>query len=466
MKFFERFFKSLRWKRFVAKYVRYLEIWGYFNVIAVGAGVIGAWVVHVDVTAESQEGNLAAYEWPVSLDRECVVVHLPVADRAEVEKGGVVAEVSVEPAAVQRAKALVKLRAALNSLEATKDADGLYAECAEIRKALGEKLAAWEKAPPGRLVRLTAPSDGVLWLGGCARAKVYRPGEKILGVKDFDRIQASLSFEKRNAELCRPGLKALVEIQPDQGFEALIRLNVDTHPAPFYGYRQDRLSSVEGTAEVRRLLSRTLKGRQLLDSDVRSEKDFQLPLKSVGNVTLLVDGDVKMVDRVGDGMLPEDFRAAELPAVVLKGRHTADYNILGLEGQLQEDVEKLVRGSLASRKITRPDMEYTVEDLTRVTVNLKASGEMNMVPWDLKAHPRGLPPSQIPSTTAEFRKGDGEDNVKRGNRYFKGTLELVEPDPQLKARVKALALKGKSLKVKGFVVVDTSRFAMKIFRKR
>ena len=48
--------KSLRWRRFIAKYITYLEIFAYMMVVLVGGGVITAWCYHVDVTAESKEG--------------------------------------------------------------------------------------------------------------------------------------------------------------------------------------------------------------------------------------------------------------------------------------------------------------------------------------------------------------------------------------------------------------------------
>ncbi|MHC4917450.1 MAG: hypothetical protein ACYTGB_18385, partial [Planctomycetota bacterium] len=66
---------------------------------------------------------------------------------------------------------------------------------------------------------------------------------------------------------------------------------------------------------------------------------------------------------------------------------------------------------------------------------------------------------------AELRRSRGSDLVNRRSREFRGTLVLVEPEPELKALVRRLTLQGKRLKVKGHVIVDRTRFAMRLFRK-
>ena len=41
--------RSLRWRRFIAKYVTYLEVFAYFMVVLVGTGLIVAWTYKVEV---------------------------------------------------------------------------------------------------------------------------------------------------------------------------------------------------------------------------------------------------------------------------------------------------------------------------------------------------------------------------------------------------------------------------------
>jgi len=467
MKFVKRFFKSLRWKRFVAKYVRYLELWGYCNVIAVGVGVVAAWVVQVDVTAESKEGALVPCESPVRVGRDCVVLRFAVPDRTEVRKGDAVAEVTTDPDLVAGFRALAELRKALAVLGKAGGNGTLAAERAQLKAAVASRAGALENIPADKRVRLSAPCDGMLWRGDRRPLDFVPAGKNVAGVKDFDRLKVSLTFEKRNAELCRPGYRATVKIQPKQDFETLVRLDTDTSPIPFHGLRQDRFSNLEGVKGVRPLLVRTLKGRGLLDADVKSEHDYPLPATGIGGITLLVGGGAEDGGGTGDaGLTPENFRGEELAGVVVDGKHLADYKIMGLEGELQQEVEGILREALEEKSIRRPDARYTVKKLSRITVNLSASGEMAMGRWDLAKRPGGVSPGEIPSTTEEFRRGEGSGNVKLGKRRFVGTVRLLNPPEGLRSLVRRLTLQGHTLKVKGEVIVDTTRFAMRLFRKR
>jgi hypothetical protein len=467
MQLVKRFFKSLRWKRFVAKYVRYLEFWGYFNVIAVGAGVVAAWVVQVEVTAESKAGNLTAYESPLRLDADCVVLRLVARDKTDVGKGDVIAEVTTDTKLVARFRALARLQSALQVIEKAEDNADLERERAQLKTAIAARSVALRDVPAGKLLKLTSPCEGMVWLGGRKVGAFVPAGKKIIGVKNFNRLLAKLTFEKRNADLCRPGYRAVVKIQPEQGFETLVRLDTDSHPAPFYGLKQDRFSRLKGTEEIRQLLVKSMEGNGLLDSDVKSEQDFHLSLTSIGGITLLVGGKAEMGEGItGDGLRPENFRGDELAGVVTGGKHTGEYTIMGLEGELQQQVERLLKDAIEQQKITRADAEYTVKQLTRITVNFDANAQMVMGKWDRAKAPRGFGPGEIPSTTEEFRKGDGSDHVKLRKRRFIGTVELFDPPAGLKQLVRRTTLQGKVLKVKGEIVVDRTRFAMKLFRKR
>ena len=109
--------KSLRWRRFVAKYVTYLEIFAYFMVVLVGTALTVAWTYKVDVTADSKDGDLKALEHDIKAAKECVVIRLPIPDKEKVEKGQVVAEVCTDPEYIKSHQAMDRLKAALETLK-------------------------------------------------------------------------------------------------------------------------------------------------------------------------------------------------------------------------------------------------------------------------------------------------------------------------------------------------------------
>ncbi len=467
MKILDRFFASLTWKRFVAKYVRYLELWGYFNVLAVGTGVVIAWVWTVDVTADSNNGYLEAHEHALTLSEPCVVLRLPVGDKSDVEKGQVVAEVVTGRRAVESARLRAEVRRTLETLDAAAGGGEADENRRRLREALRASLSAGDAG--GTVVRLTAPCDGMLWLGKCREGNVYEAGQRIAGVKDFDRLEANLLFEKKNTFLCRPGLRASLEILPAQPFEVLVRLEGDTRPGvPLAGNRQDSFSSVD-QKRLRAMLEESLAGTELLDSDPRSEGDFELPLSKLENVTFFLESDVKVGGGSAPGaaaLRPESFRGRALPAVVASGVHTASYTMVGLKPELEEKLAEALSAELVGRRVeVDGETGYSVEKLGKLTVSVEADGRMKMKDWDLAASPRGMSPGEIPYPAAEFRKGRGSDLVNRRSREFRGALVLVDPEPELKELVRRLTRQGVRLKVKGYVVVDRTRFAMRLFRK-
>jgi len=456
--------KSMRMRRFIAKYIRYLEILAYTLILLVGTGVVMAWCWRVDVTCKSDAVELAPFEHTVKAPAECVVLELPVAENAPVRKGQVVAVVCTNAQWVARAKAESGLREALDALRAapvTADEDGAFAGIVEAR------MVEWNKRLPPESVPIESPADGVLGLKGLATGAVVLAGKKLVKVKDFSLLRGEFTFSDKNAYLCRPGMKGWVEINTKQGFETVVMLDVDTRPGvPYFGARRDEFTQL-AAAEIRAAFTNAVLGKELLDAERAKLGDFALPVSGVNNVAIQIRGHGKLVDRAQTALEPEGFRIERHPALLIDGSHTAGLTLIEVDPDARAKVAGLLSQSLADKPIAVPGGHYVLEEgIEKFVFSLEAKAKKKMPAWDWKARPEG---SDAETLLAQEQPGQGvtpSKKVKYKARKFAGTVQLVAPDKRLQALVQRLAREDKALSVKAHIVVGRTPFAMLLFRKR
>lgn len=485
--------KSMRLRRFIAEYIRYLEILAYALVVLVGVGVAAAWSWRVNVTAASKDGDLKPFEHEVKAAERCAVVALAVEDKTDVRKGDVIVEVCFVPEWIIQVEAMAHLRKviqAMRSSEPKPDEDSededpdpeqeqdtqddaaeqerepqpFRPEFESLGQELLSRLEALEKVQPPSVEKLAAPCDGLAWLGSCEVGKVYDADKKIVGVKDFSQLRAKLTFEAKNVEACKPGLQAEIDIKTEQTFETLIRLNTDSLPhVPYFGARLDQFSRL-AHEELRDLLTQAVDGQMLLDEEkAKQADDFPLPATSVDNITLRVSARREADPNAKTALFPENFRTEKLQAVVIDGKHTSGVTLLDVDPQTHQKVTEIVEKLLTQGAIATEDAPFVLHNgLEEVVINLQVNTELTQDEWDLDAHPVGLDPDDFED---DEDKPKGSENVKRKSRKFIGTLQLIEPSDELKQLVRELTIDGESLKVTGAVITGHTRFAMLLFRK-
>lgn len=137
--------KSLRTRRFVAKYVNYVEVFGYLFVATLAAGIFGAVFYEVDdAVQQDKDPIIQPKETVVKQNKAVYVNRLFVTEPyQQVRKGDPIVEVIDRPKWVERYKAVSHLRAALDEWNAL---EGKLAKEAE-KKARAE--AAKAAAEPG-----------------------------------------------------------------------------------------------------------------------------------------------------------------------------------------------------------------------------------------------------------------------------------------------------------------------------
>jgi hypothetical protein len=83
--------KSLRTRRFVAKYITYVEVFGYLFVAILAGGIFAAWFYHVDdvVTDDAAKNpEIAPKESVLKEDNDAFVTRLFVTEKFQSVKKG------------------------------------------------------------------------------------------------------------------------------------------------------------------------------------------------------------------------------------------------------------------------------------------------------------------------------------------------------------------------------------------
>lgn len=457
--------QSLRWRRFVAKYVTYLEIFAYGMVLVVGGGLIVAWTYKVDVVADSKEGDLKPYEHEINAAKDCLVVRLPVANKTDVRKGDVVARVCAEPDWIKRYQAMAEVRTALEQMQAMAASVTATSQERAVMESLAGGLAVWDAAAEPTLEPIVAPADGTLWLGSCTTGTRVAADKKLCVVKDFNILRAKLAFETSNAFACRPGLPGWVEVNTEQKDETLVRLNTDTLPyVPYFGSRLGLFSSIAAD-DIRSAVTKDLKGKGLLDRDRANTNDFPLPADSFAGITVFVDGRPRETQAQASALESEDFRVGRFPALLVDGEQSADLTLLKVGDAAAKTIRDLVDANLAGRPVIVDGEHITIEKSEDLVVNVEVSAKLVEEEWPWREKPHGIPTDQLPDVSERAKGDKGSKHVKSKKRKYTGNVQIVDPEPHLRAYVKQLILDGKSLKVKAKIVTKRTPFAMMLFRK-
>jgi len=444
--------KSKRLRVFIAKYIRYLEIVAYLFVLSVGGGVITAWCYKIDVTAKAPAAELKPYEHKLTAEVDCVVVRLPVTDKADVREGSLIAEICTAPTWLKLHQEMEKLKGAADLLEELEEAGAAPPEDQALLKTIQARLTAWEQAPaPEDVTQLRAPADGMLWLDGCERGRFVAAEKTICSVKDFSLLRAKFNAESGDVKGCKTGLKAKVEFVPELSDETLLRQDV---PAGFIFGSSRHLISLHGATRPRELVETAL-----VNQTFQGKEDVPLTVTKVELIDLMVSTKPVYGKTGGPELRPMQFMLGKHPGLVISGKHTGELTITELDGAIQERARGIVLDVVRSRTIAAAPEPYTVERFKSFVINAKLKGEKADPDWDWEARPEGR----------ELIEGRGDakgpKNVKFEKRKYPCTVQLTDPAPEVQDYMKRMALAGRSPKVTVEIVTDKRRFAMILFRK-
>ena len=132
-------------RRFIARYVVYLEVFGYLFVVTVVAAIAVLWFVKVDNTSQAYSNPLIKpNEREVTRKADAVVLKVLVRDRVDVTEGQPLAEVCDDPAWVGRYRAAQCGDSLAAELDRAADGRDLTPDEKALREALRKASQRWE----------------------------------------------------------------------------------------------------------------------------------------------------------------------------------------------------------------------------------------------------------------------------------------------------------------------------------
>jgi multidrug resistance efflux pump len=169
--------KSLRTRRFVAKYVNYIEVFGYLFVATLAAGIFGAVFYEVDDAVQQDKDPIIQPKETIVKENKAVYVNrlFVTEPYQQVRKGDPIVEVIDRPKWVERYKAVSHLRAALDEWNALEEK--LAKEAEKKAKAEAAKAAAEPGAKDAKPdAKGTKPGEGDAAEAGKPKHQAKTPG--------------------------------------------------------------------------------------------------------------------------------------------------------------------------------------------------------------------------------------------------------------------------------------------------
>ena len=88
--------RSIRTRRFIAKYIRYLELFSYLLIFIIGSLIIAAFTWEIDMIEKGSPASLVPTKIEISSEEQCKIISIEVVDSAEVFKGQALAIIDTE----------------------------------------------------------------------------------------------------------------------------------------------------------------------------------------------------------------------------------------------------------------------------------------------------------------------------------------------------------------------------------
>ncbi len=444
-------------RRFIAKYVRYVEVIGYGFVILAATAIVTCWFVQVDdvVKAEGTPVIKPLTEVVNDNENDVVVVKVHVKNRAPVHKGQLLVSVCRDPKWVERYKALSQWVEAAKSLAKSGDSSLLLSDAEQ-------RLAACKKQIQDvHLDTRTAPIGGKVDGVQDIEWKVIPKGKDIARVLDFDQLQITVKLvgenvpkarsERRegNGQKKRLGQRAHIEILPDYG------------SLPLY---------VRGETAWSRFDKQHVQFNNLLDdADKEAMKKSlesvpitlrdDIPLKFTDILNLWVDSTlipqaVSNGEKSTTAAIPIETleRLNPLRGTLIEGKHTGKIELRDVPEDVKEELRQRLRQKLKDKVVSPDGRPFRIKDVRDIRPAIQLKIET---------------PDPTESEEKLERKLQNAHVAAKIERFYEGTVRIDDPPSQLKEMLEDLQLRDKPVDVKTnvWVAVAKRRVAMLLFRR-
>jgi hypothetical protein len=497
-------------RRIIAKYVGWVQGFGYLFCAAVATGIVVCWIYTVDEVAREKEVGkslIKPHEEVIAHDKDAVVTRLAAKEWQHVADWAPVVEVCDDPDWVRRCRIIQQLDTFEKQVRELEKEGPLPPQIAKQLSDAEKEVDAWNKGEgqQGPRILLPAPLEGEVTGTPDIVGKFFKAGDAICKVVNFTDLRLSVKLSGTNVERVRVGMPAKVSVVTDYGPGC--PLLGDAKLGFFDSARMQFNYALDGKETKALLLDWWLKHSLVSQEDAKREvaltpteieeaevtcalRTESLPAAQLAKVP---EPSLLEVDRLGD-QNPQK-------ATVVEGKHTGSYktNYLApeMQAELARKITEALKGKVARIPDTDPAQAVRVEGVSSVHNFLKMKAAVADLTMEeakkrfkrtLKTKPSGgESPAQISAAIADQRTAATTDwkflrasmderlamaaesglEAEKGDRFFEGVVRLPNPTPELGLKVKEAYQKSPAtyLKAKVEVVVGECRLAMLLFRQ-
>ncbi len=432
--------QSLRTRRLIAKYVKYLEIFGYGFVFAVATAIAFLWFTKTEDLVLSNAEPIKPHEYVLSYDEDVIVIEALAENKTDVTIGQPLFEISRDKSQVSRYRAKQVAEELEGALDSLATSSSLTSAERELQGVMRSATSVWEQEFSGRET-LTATHAGVILFEEEIVGKVVEKGDEIARILNFDDLRISAGLKGAAQRLARVGQLAHIEVITTYGDGEILRTDVDSPDWWSTGFAQfNDISDGQVTKQL--------------------EEYFSGKLVAIEDDTVFALGKVKKIDlhstlnvQNARPLDPEEKIEAEplnriaLTGTVIEGTHTAEFRIHTFPNEVQQDIQNTLQDRILERQFDTGGQPFSVNEITDLSMIIEMDADE-------------------PENNEMVQNGQMVD-AEKTKRTFKGVIRIDDPHPVLKAKVRELALLKKPIYIKAIVkvVVGERRIAMLLFRK-
>ena len=432
--------QSLRTRRLIAKYVKYLEIFGYGFVFAVATAIAFLWFTKTEDLVLSNAEPIKPHEYVLSPDEDIIVIEALVENKTDVTIGQPLFEISRDQAQVNRYRAKQVAEELSGELDSLATSSSLTLSERELLSTLRSSGSIWEQGLSGRET-LTATHSGVILFEEEIVGTVVPKGDEIARILDFDDLRISAGLKGAAQRLARVGQPAQIELITTYGDGEILRTDLDSPDWWSTGFAQfNDISDGQVTKQLEAYFSGKL---------VTIEDDTIFALGKVKKIDLHSTLNVQNAGPLdpGEKIEAEPLSRIALTGTVIEGTHTAEFRIHTFPNEIQQEIQNTLQDRIVERQFDTGGLPLSVNEITDLSMIIEMDADE-------------------PENNEMIQNGQMVD-AENSKRSFKGVIRIDDPHPVLKAKVRELALLKKPIYIKAIVkvVVGERRIAMLLFRK-
>lgn len=494
-------------KRFMARYIFYLEMIGYTAVSLVALAVVACFFFSVNDTITGDAVPIKARTESIKPEADALVTRVFVQNHQSVRRGDPLVEVVESPPWISRYRVMHQMQLLLGEIETpgqpekaggpsaaqdtasagSADADStdtkekekpplpkiaLTPDDAKLDALLKQRVADWnarEGAKSPRIV-IRSPIDGVVVAPDDLSFKQVNADDELLKVADLNDLRLTVKFNSGDTIAdARVGQKAIIKaISPE--YKNGVTLRGDTVPKGRYFWQRERITSAHLLgAKIKKIVRDAFKDRTVTQRD-------DIPFKVTDIKKVEVDADVSsspitssghQVIRSSSAIQADAPAELELTGKVLEAKHHLNVQVADLPPAVTKQVAALVVRKLHGQLIDAPQQpkreggptpedRLRVEAVRNVQIIAQVKGE--------NAEAKG-PTDRLKRKAARTALRGAPYEKMSDARQFEATVQITNPPQFLKDEVLELMDQGKDVKAKAEVITGTRPVAFLLLKR-